>query len=175
LIAEASQYCPVAVHFTLGAGNRQLSKVDLQQVEALKQKTGTPFVNVHLAPSVDYFPDIPVDTTQPSMVWRIVDAMRADLRYLVDRFGAENVIAENIPYRGLSRKHFLRPCVDPEIICDLLEEVNCGFLFDIPHARISAHHLGIDEMEYINLLKKILHQILDGRSSGDLADGIWIT
>jgi uncharacterized protein (UPF0276 family) len=33
-----------------------------------------------------------------------------------------------------------------------LDELNCGLLLDISHARISAHHLGIDEREYISKL-----------------------
>jgi uncharacterized protein (UPF0276 family) len=177
LIEEASRIYPVVVHFTLGAGNRRLPRVDLDQVEILRRKTGTPYVNVHLAPSIEYYPDIPPDTEAPFQVERIVDAMRDDLQLLVDRFGAENVIVENVPYRGLSRKHFLRPCVEPDIFYQLLEDTGCGFLFDIPHARIAAHFLGIDEEEYIHSLPtrriKEMHitglQWIDGELEDHLA------
>jgi uncharacterized protein (UPF0276 family) len=148
MIAEAQQLRPAAVHFNLKAGDGKLSAIDWGTVERLVDETGTPFVNLHLDPKITDFPGFPADTPETAQFDRVVEVMLADVRAAVARFGAARVIAENVPYRGSSGKA-LRPAVEPAVIQKILAETGCGLLLDISHARIAAHHLGIDERGYM--------------------------
>lgn len=151
MIAEASRQLPVAVHFGLHAGSGRLHQNDWSQVEHWLHTTQTPYVNLHLDPFVSDYPDIPIETTEPAQIECLVAAMQSDIQAACRQFGPERVIVENIPYRGRGGK-VLRPAVEPHIIRQLLTEANCGLLLDISHARIAAHHLGMDEIEYMKQL-----------------------
>jgi uncharacterized protein len=151
LVAEASRLRPVAVHFTLQAGNGQVQKTDWELVERLLQQTGTDYVNLHLAPECSDFPGIPVDTRRAGERRLVIDRMITDVQSAVHRFGAERVIVENVPYRGEDGT-ILRPGVDPDAIGEVLAETGCGLLLDISHARIAARSLEMDERDYMAAL-----------------------
>ena len=168
LIAEAVQYCPVAIHFSLSAGRGRIFRKDLDEVEKIAQQTGTPFINLHLESKRQDFPEISPDSVRPAHRERIFRQMLEEVQLAIRRFGSERVIVENVPYR--LNGNVLKPSADPEIIARIAHETNCGFLLDIPHARIAALSLGIDEREYMAALPiqnlKELHftgvQNLDG-------------
>jgi len=148
MIDEASRYCPVAVHFELKAGGGHLYKTDWKRIHQLLEQTGTPYVNLHLGPTLKDFPGMPVDTPEPDQFEKVVEKLLKDIRIAVNECGADKVIVENVPYRGQGGKA-LRPAVETAVIRRLVEETGCGFLMDISHARIAAHHLGIDERIYM--------------------------
>jgi uncharacterized protein (UPF0276 family) len=151
LIAEANRLRPVAVHFTLQAGNGQIQKTDWGMVERLLQQTGTDYVNLHLAPEISDFPGIPVNTRRAEERRLVIDRMITDVQSVVCRFGADRVIVENVPYRGEDGS-VMRPAVDPDAISEVLTETGCGLLLDISHARIAARSLEIDERDYMAAL-----------------------
>lgn len=151
VVAKASRYTQVVVHFNLDAGPGNLQNVDWEALTDLVDQTGTAFVNLHLAPYVSDFPGIPPDNPNQAQTTRIVQRMLKDLQAPIDRFGGERVIVENVPYRGANGVT-LRPGVDPEIMGRLIAEADCGFLLDISHARIAAHHLGESERDYMDRL-----------------------
>jgi len=150
LIQEASRRRPVAVHFTLAAGRGKLRNKNLDKVAALAEQTGTPFINLHLEAKLADFPDIAIGSTHASDRDKVLAQTLAEVELAVKRFGAERVIVENVPYRATG--NVLRPSVEPEAICQIVRETGCGLLLDIPHARISAAQLGMDEREYISSL-----------------------
>ncbi len=151
MIEEASQFCQVAIHLNLKAGRGNLINKNWERISRLLEETGTPFVNLHLETREGDIPGIPLDTNEPHHSEQIVERMVTDLKIVIHRFGAERVIAENVPYRGVAGK-VLRPSVDPKVIQQVLEETNCGLLLDISHAKITAHYLGMDERSYITRL-----------------------
>ena len=151
MVSEALQFAPVAIHFNFKVGAGSIQEADWFQVEALLEQTGTPFVNVHLHPTTDDYPDIPVDTNDPRHVEWLIAQLVTDIDYIVSLFGAERVIAENVPYTGLAGK-ILRPVVEPSVIRQVLLETGCNLLLDISHARIAAHFLGMDEKDYFSQL-----------------------
>jgi uncharacterized protein (UPF0276 family) len=151
LVAEAGTYTQVVVHFNLDAGPGELQDADWEVTTRLIDQTKTPFVNLHLAPYSSDFPGIAPDNPTQAQTTQIVKRMLEDLEVAIDRFGAERVIVENIPYRGANGVT-LRPGVDPEIIGQIIAEADCGFLLDISHARIAAHHLGESEHNYMDRL-----------------------
>lgn len=152
MIAEAQALCPVAVHFTLTAGSGNLKKTaDWDLVTRLMEQTSTPYVNLHLAPTIKDFPDFSVQDLTRSEAKKVFKAMRKDVRAAVREFGAKKVIVENVPFRGPQDKVF-RTAVEPAMIRALVEDTGCGLLLDISHARIAAHHLGLDDHEYLEQL-----------------------
>lgn len=158
MVEEALKLKPVAVHFTLRAGSGKLQETDWEPVKRLMEQTGTPYVNLHIEPLQMDFPSMPVDTDDPAHIKHITERLVQDVGVVVERFGAEKVIAENVTYYGpgcpetIQRQPILRPGVLPQVIRTLLEETGCGLLLDIPHARIASHYLGMDEQEYISKL-----------------------
>lgn len=152
LIAEARQYAPVAVHFSLTAGNGNLDDAtDWDLVERLLGETVTPYVNTHIDPSPEKYPGVSLDNPTRAQADKIIENTAKDLGAMVRRFGASMVIAENSPYHA-GKGHVIRTAVEPGVITKLVEEAGCGLLLDLSHARISAHYLGMDEWEYLERL-----------------------
>jgi uncharacterized protein (UPF0276 family) len=151
LIVEAGAYRPVAVHFSLKARRGKLFKTDWEQVDAMLEQTGTPYVNLHLDPGTRDYPGSLPEVDDPVLAERVVDAILADVHTAVKRYGPERVIVENVPYRA-EQGEVLRPAVETENICRIVAETGCGLLLDISHARITAHHLGLDAHAYMNSL-----------------------
>jgi len=151
MIAEARELCPICVHFNLQAGRGKLENVDWDDISKLLEQTQTPYVNLHLEAKIKDFPQIPVDTTDRIHQEQIVHQVLSDLEIAIQHFGAQNIILENIPYRGKLGK-VLRPVIEPQIIQQVLEETGCGLLLDISHVRISAMTIGMNEREYISQL-----------------------
>jgi uncharacterized protein len=151
-IAEAQAQLPVVVHFTLSAGSGKLKKTaDWDFVARLLAQTGTPYVNLHLDPTQKEFPNISVQDLSPAEAQKVFKAMRKDVRAAVREFGSERVIVENVPFRGPKDKVF-RTAVEPDRIQEIVDDTGCGLLLDISHARIAAHHLGLDAHDYLDQL-----------------------
>ena len=163
LIDEARNLRPIAVHFTLEAGNSCLENVNWDAVEHIAEATATPYINLHLDSRREHFPDLPIDTIDPGDVKRLFSIMIADVMSVVERFGPERVIIENSPYRGAAG-NTLRPCVEPDLITQVVDRTGCGFLLDISHAFITAENLGMSHEEYFSRLP--IHQIKELHFAG---------
>jgi len=150
MIADAILKCPVAVHFNLCAGRDMSKDIDWDFVERLMLWTNTPHVNLHLETRSKDIQNLSIDTEDPYLSDFIANQMITELSLVVSRFGAEHVVAENVPYR--SQGKVLYPSADPDLVKNVIEAAGCGFLLDIAHARISAENMGIDEIEYLNRL-----------------------
>src|SRR5687768_4394396 len=104
--------------------------------------------------------------------------MIGDVNRVASRVGTDNVIVENIPYFGGGGK-YMRASVDADVIRRVVDATGCGFLLDVSHARIAAHHLGIDPRAYIGSLPvsrlRELHltgiQTIDGRMTDHMGLG----
>jgi len=152
LIEEAQKVLPVYVHFPLTIGNNlgypvdaeTKAPADLDRVAAIMEGSGTPYVNTHMVPSAANYPHIPLDSTAPEYIRQVIDGALRDLEPLINRFGAERVLIENI----INEYGWLTLGTLPEVFGRLLEETGCGFLFDLSHARLTARNLGLDEREY---------------------------
>ena len=151
VIEQAAEIRPVGVHFDLNVPFSNSTLPDWQCIAALREQTGTPYVNAHFAPrSADFDARTPGETVE-SIRNRMIEAAIQDLDQIIERFGAENVILENYPYHAQDEKwscYGAHPDVIKQIVC----ETGCGLLLDISHARISAHAIGMDEHSYMGLL-----------------------
>ena len=157
LVADVQEIYPTYVHFPLkvGTGSGEVldtethQAADWDKVEKLLAQTATPFVNVHLGPTVQDYPDMPIDTDNPAHIEMLAESMLKGLRAVVNKFGSSRVIAENLHHGGMRN---LRPALLPEVIRSVVEDADCGLLLDLSHARLAARHLGLDEREYLNAL-----------------------
>lgn len=151
MVNDAKILRPVAVHFTLEAGNNSLGQVNWSDIEHLTLTTDTPYFNLHLDSKQGNFPWLSVDTTGKSDIEQVFKVLLSDVMIMVERFGSEKIIVENSPYHG-EVGNTLRLCVEPNLITRIVEQTGCGFLLDISHAIISAFHIGMDPYEYFNRL-----------------------
>jgi hypothetical protein len=151
LVDEAKSLRPVAVHYTLEAGNHELGQVNWNILEQLASTTQTPYINLHLDAKQRTFPWLSVNTTQKSDLNHVYKIILSDVMELVERFGSDRVIIENSPYHG-DAGNTLRLCVEPKIITRIIEETGCGLLLDISHAIITAMNIGMDPFEYMSQL-----------------------
>jgi uncharacterized protein (UPF0276 family) len=169
LINELRFDYPLYVHFPLRVGIGIGSAVDTEKnaipdwhaFEILTAQTNTPFFNVHLAPIPEDHPEIPVDVLGISYSDQLTDYMVQDIKPIVDRYGVESVIAENI-YSAWGEHPIA--AILPEVVYDVITESGCGLLLDISHARQAARELGMDPKTYINKLP--LHRLRELHVSG---------
>lgn len=147
---------PLYVHFPLRVGmgtgvpiNTETGKApDWEEFEALRAKTGTPWVSAHMGPQPEDHPDL-IDRPWSDQVRVISEALIRDIEPLVERFGSDHVVGENIfEYYGTP----VRASVMPDVICAVIETTGCGLLLDLSHARLAARDLGVDPRDYVNAL-----------------------
>jgi hypothetical protein len=71
------------------------------------------------------------------------------------------VLVENMPRWVSSRPAYI---ADPAFISAVVEESGCGFLLDLAHARVAAHHRG--ELVHDYLLRLPLERLVEVHVSG---------
>lgn len=145
---------PVYVHFPLrvgrGIGDAMDTETgrpaDWRTVEVLLAQTGTPQVNLHLAPLAGEHDGVPFEGVDVAHVEVVAEALIRDVQAVVKRFGSEMVVLEN---SDDGRRGILRSALLPEVISQVVKETGCGFLLDISHARLAAWRLRMDAREYL--------------------------
>jgi uncharacterized protein (UPF0276 family) len=149
VIADYPGYIHFPLKVTGGDGTvrdtETKSSVDFARIEAFMKQTSTPLVNIHLAPGIKYHPDIAPGDFSDAAAEKITARLIRDVETLVRHFGAENVIAEN----DAGDVDLVNAAILPRVVNAIIRETNCGFLFDISHARLAARRLGMDAKEYI--------------------------
>ncbi len=91
------------------------------------------------------------DLADPEDADEVLETMLQDVTPMTERFGAERVILENVPFPDV---YLDKPGLasDPGVVCAAVERSGCGLLLDLAHARLSAESLGIDVYAYIEQL-----------------------
>ncbi len=152
LIVEVSASYPVYVHFPLTAGSPSAEPVDFALVERYLRETESTYVNVHLG--VSHQKTMPqadiLDLSQP-MIDDVTERMSRDLHDMVARFGAENVIAENLFCLDRSGQP-MQACTLPDVITHVIEDAGCGLLLDVAHAQVAAFTFGMRFEDYVSAL-----------------------
>jgi uncharacterized protein (UPF0276 family) len=146
MIAAAKPLAPVYVHFRLLAGQGRLTEAQLDNIAKMREETDTPFINTHIAPRIS-------DVSAPNDFNAVYDVVVRDITQLVDRFGADYVIAENIPYpEGDSNEPKVFLGSDAAFIHRVIEDTGVGLLLDIGHAKRTAEHLAFSPILHIEQL-----------------------
>jgi uncharacterized protein len=168
LIAEAESVLPVYIHLpiTVGSGagcplnDEKRSQLDFTWLAGMLKGSTSPYVNTHLIAHSANFPAInPLDHSKKA-VRSVVDAAMRDLEPLINLYGAEKVLVENV----VNEYGWLDACALPETLALLIEKTGCGFLFDLSHARLTAELLGMEERSYISAMP--LHHLQELHVTG---------
>ena len=167
VIAEAGALGPTYTHFPLKAGLPEPDPVDHEALAEQLQASATPHVNVHLDPKIK--PGV----SPFACVNKAIDQTIEQVYRLVEHFGADRVVVENVPYWQSKTCH-ARLAALPEFVSSVVEETGCGLLLDLSHARIAAREIGIEEEAYLNAMPvhrlKELHVTGLARVDGWLRD-----
>ncbi len=144
LVPQAQKQKPAYIHFEFQAGWHRVEPEHLRDVQMWLARTGTRFINTHIVPRIE-------DLSDPDDPEAVIALVLKDVMPLVGHFGADRVIAENIPYPETMR---VMPTlsIDPAVITQVIETSGCGLLLDIGHARRTAEYLAIDPRLYISQL-----------------------
>jgi uncharacterized protein (UPF0276 family) len=151
MIATARKLLPIYVHFPLDAGSRTGRSPNFEAADQMARETDTPYVNLHLVTWQRDYPELPADSTDPTLQKNVIDQMLLDVGAAITAIGRDRLILENIPYFGKTSE-FHRACVEPDVIRTVFEQTDCGFLLDLSHARLAAHYLGVEPREYVESL-----------------------
>ncbi|MFG6149689.1 multinuclear nonheme iron-dependent oxidase [Halobacillus sp. B23F22_1] len=149
LVQQAEKSRPSYIHFDLNAGQGNLNSFDWLQVEEFLSLTSTPFINLHLVAYSKDFPSIESTSLKEKDIEQVKNLVIKDIQQVVDRFGAERVILENVVYRD-KNSDMLKAIVTPEIISDIVHETKCGLLLDIAHAQMTCYYSGENVYNYIS-------------------------
>lgn len=167
VIAEAGTLGPSYTHFPLKAGLPEPGPVDYDAIAGQLQASATPHVNVHLDPKIK--PGV----SPFACVNKAIDQTIEQVYRLVEHFGADRVVVENVPY-WQSKTYHARLAALPEFVSSVVEETGCGLLLDLSHARIAACELGMNDEAYLDAMPvhrlKELHVTGLARVDGWLRD-----
>lgn len=149
LVAQAGAIHDVYVHCALITWRGELDKVDFDLLQGWLDATETLVVNTHFAlAKSDFAPDCQIT---PDAV--VEKALRV-LSPLCERFGAENIVIENMPYPAAGWAESPLPeIVDPAVISEVVRRSGCGLLLDIAHAIRACEGSGRGDVQaYLNAL-----------------------
>ena len=169
LIDDINEHYPLYVHFPLrvgsGIGNAINTETklqpDWQTFEKIAVQTQTPYFNVHLCPVPEDHPEIPTNELDFHLSEKLTAYMIQDINPLVERYGSDKVIAENI---YSCRGEYPLAAIVPEVVSEVINETGCGLLLDISHARQAARELNMDPKYYISNLP--LHRLRELHVTG---------
>lgn len=152
LVTEARAILPTYVHFPLRVGRgviintEKKAEADFAEIEKLLKMSDTPYINIHFSPYDSDYPEIPFDSLASADIDKVVDYSMKAIDTIASHFGRDKILVENVP----SQKHTHMLCaLYPDVIRRVIDETNTALLFDLSHARLSAHQLGMNEYQYI--------------------------
>lgn len=119
------------VHCSLITWRGEMDRIDFAQLQRWLDTTETLVINTHFALAQSEFA---AGSVSPEAV--IQRAARI-LSPLCERFGAENIVIENVPYpapAGVWKDALIEEIADPAVISEVVRRSGCGLLLDIAHA-----------------------------------------
>lgn len=120
-------------------GNKDLiNKVNEKYTNEILQRSNAPYISGHICV-----------TNKEQTKEETLEAIKNNVKEFENRFN-KKVVLENIPYRN-HYEHCLY-LIEPEVISQIVYENNCGFLFDLSHARKAALFLQMPFEEYVSKL-----------------------
>ncbi len=132
LVAQVGAIHDAYVHCALITWRGELDNVDFDLLQHWLDTTETLVINTHFAlAKSDFAPDCQIT---PEAV--VEKALRV-LSPLCERFGAEKIVIENMPYPAPAagwEESPLPEIVDPAVISEVVRQAGCGLLLDIAHA-----------------------------------------
>ena len=148
LVEEVSAIHQLYVHCSLITWRGGLDNIVCNMLQRWLDQTETLVINTHFALAQS---DFVASRVSPEAV--VEQALRL-LSPLCERFGAENIVIENIPYPpGAWIDAPLAEVVDPAVITEVTRRSGCGLLLDIAHAIRACEGTGRKDIKaYLNAL-----------------------
>jgi sugar phosphate isomerase/epimerase len=151
LVAKVGELHKLYVHCSLITWRGELQNIDFALLQRWLDTTDTLAINTHFALAQSDFPPNSRITAEA-----VVEHALRVLSPLCERFGAENIIIENMPYpapAGVWQDAPLKEVVDPAVISEIVSRSGCGLLLDIAHAIRACEGTGRkDPKAYLNAL-----------------------
>jgi uncharacterized protein (UPF0276 family) len=175
LIKEAKKYKEVICHFGISTHHTHSEILKKDWIQHQLDTSATFHVNTHLNAEIDIYDVNDIPSNKINMVTMMVD----HITMLQSWFGKDRVIAENLPYAPI-HDSVAKLATEPDVICEVIEQTDCGFLFDIDHARVRCFTTGENVKEYINKLPmhrmKEFHMTgtVDNLSHREMQDPDWL-
>lgn len=150
LVARVGTIHKRYVHCALITWRGELDRINFAELQRWLDSTETLVINTHFALAQSDFVDSSV--TPEAVIQRAARILSP----LCDRFGAENIVIENLRYpapAGDWKDVLLPEIVDPAVISEVVRRTDCGFLLDIAHAILACEGSGrADIKAYLNAL-----------------------
>lgn len=147
----------VMFHGLLGEGGSSIADIGLFEIgDVEKQKEyysrgKTPYVSLHITRSTD----------NGQNEQQALEEISKNVKRLKDIFNMK-IILENVPASIEHKENMFFS--SPEFICKAVRDNDCGFLFDIGHARVAAKNLNIPFNEYVSRLP--MERLIETHLSG---------
>ena len=149
LVAKVGAIHKLYVHCSFITWRGGLENVDFALLQRWLDTTDTLVINTHFAlAKSDFAPESRITAEA------VVERAARNLSNLGVRFGAENIVIENIPYPpGAWKAAPLPEVVDPAVISDVVCQSGCGLLLDIAHAIRACEGSGRNDVKaYLNAM-----------------------
>ncbi len=148
LVKEVSAIHKLYVHCSLITWRGGLDNIDCDLLQRWLDQTETRVINTHFALAQS---DLAESSVSPEAV---VEHTSRVLSPLCERFGAENIVIENIPYPESGWiDALLQEVADPAVISEVVRRTGCGLLLDIAHAVRACEGTGRKDIKaYLNAL-----------------------
>ena len=150
LVAKVGAVHKLYVHCALITWRGELGGVDFDQLQRWLDTTETCVINTHFALAQSDFGESRISPEA------VVEHTARVLSPLCKRFGAENIVIENLRYpepAGVWKDVLLQEIADPAVISEVVRRTGCGFLLDIAHAILACEGSGrADVKAYLNAL-----------------------
>lgn len=149
LVADVSKIHKVYVHYSLIMWRGGMDTVDHRLIQRWLEATETMVINSHFALAKSDFAAASGITGEA-----VIEHAARVLAPLCERYGAENIVVENVPFPpGGWMEAPLPEVVDPEVISEVVRRSGCGFLLDIAHAIRACEGTGRRDVKaYLNAL-----------------------
>ena len=149
LVAKVRDIHKLYVHSSLIMWRGGLDTVDHEQLERWLATTETRVINTHFALAKSDFA-----ATQSLTAESVIEYATRALAPLCERFGAENIVVENVPFPlGAWLEDPMPQVVEPEVISEVVRRSGCSFLLDIAHAIRACEGTGRHDVKaYLNAL-----------------------
>lgn len=148
LVAEVSKIHKVYVHSSLIMWRGGMDAADYRLLRHWLKTTETVVINTHFALAKADFAPASISGEA------VIEHAARLLAPFCERFGAANIVVENVPYPpGSWMEAPLPEAADPEVISEVVRRSGCSFLLDIAHAIRACEGTGRRDVKaYLNAL-----------------------
>ena len=137
----------------LAIGHHDIKKrFNLRIVHRIIHETNPPFLSTNIQAKINHFPGFESYQHEynPDLEMAIKKRLNETISMIKHQIKIP-LILENYPYYSWVGRN-IKLGAEPAFISELCETTDCGFLLDIPHAKVSSRNMNRDVFAYISRL-----------------------